>query len=99
MHGCVPDRWLTDHEFLELAADVERIGGALAMSTDAGLVPMGRGFTEIAEQIRRGGTIPPELVEHYATLTRGVRATWQGTWPVSVLARADGSRSIADDAD
>jgi hypothetical protein len=72
------DRWLTDHEFLELAADVERIGGALAMSTDAGLVPMGRGFTEIAEQIRRGGTIPPELVEHYATLTRGVRALHGG---------------------
>lgn len=33
-HGCLPDRWLTDREFVELGAAVERIsGGSLALET------------------------------------------------------------------
>jgi len=33
MHGCVPDRWLSDFELLRLAETVERLGGGRVVRT------------------------------------------------------------------
>lgn len=77
-HGCVPDRWLTDHEFVQLGVRLERIAGALAESTADGVAPLARGFTDLATAIQSPATMPAPLVEHYARLTRGARAIHGG---------------------
>lgn len=74
-HGCVPDRWLSDYEFLELAQAIERIGGDLVQSAPDGLIRDGRSFLAIHPDNDR---MPPELADHYAELTRGLRALHHG---------------------
>jgi Fe-S-cluster containining protein len=36
MHGCVPDRWLAEPEFIRLAREVERLGGGRLLRTTVG---------------------------------------------------------------
>jgi Fe-S-cluster containining protein len=78
MHGCVPDRWLTDHEFVDLAAEIEAFAGPLWISSADGLQPFGKSFSELRQAIHQAGAIPPELADVYATQTRGLRALHGG---------------------
>jgi Fe-S-cluster containining protein len=73
-HGCVPDRWLSDHEFVELAAAMEAFAGPLSISTPNGLEPLGKSFLELRARIRSAGAMPPELAEVYADKTLTARA-------------------------
>jgi Fe-S-cluster containining protein len=69
MHGCVPDRWLTDEEFLRIAQAVERV----IVTTPEGLV--------IAEGEAFGGIVPtrdPAAVAENAERTRSLRALHGG---------------------
>lgn len=77
-HGCAPDRWLTDYEFVQLGVRLERIAGALCESTAEGLGVLTRGFAGLAAGMRSPEMMPPELVEYYARLTRGARAVHGG---------------------
>ena len=78
MHGCVPDRWLSDHEFVAIAAEIEAIAGGHFISTADGLQPLEHGFRELATRVAHVDSLPPELAEHYATLPRGARALHGG---------------------
>lgn len=69
-HGCEPDRWLSDREFLLIAQSIERLGAPLVVTTEHGLVPLQDSFLLIP--------VPTEdemgRLEHYSDLTRGLRA-------------------------
>jgi hypothetical protein len=74
--GCVPDRWLSDHEFLALAQAVERLGGGRVLRTDErglGHVP-GESFGRLLDTGRR----LPAAVEAEAERVRGLRAIHGG---------------------
>lgn len=77
MHGCVPERWLTDHEFFELALAVERLGGGRVLRT----VPEGVGHLagEAFASVAGGREIlPREIVEEEAERVRNLRAIFGG---------------------
>jgi Fe-S-cluster containining protein len=88
MHGCVPDRWLTDEEFVALAKEVERIGGALAISTPDGPLETGQSFLDLRID---PDDMPPELTDRLAELTRGLRALYHGRI-VGVTPKGGGER-------
>lgn len=74
MHGCVPDRWLKDTEFLRLAQEIERLGGGrLLHTTPAGLVDHGRGFGDVGTPTRSEADI-----EDHSERVRGLRALHGG---------------------
>ena len=56
MHGCVPDRWLDDRAFLDLAVAVERVGGGRVLRTTIeGLAHApGESFTRTAAAVAMG---------------------------------------------
>lgn|SRR5678815_1011915 len=72
MHGCIPDRWLSDHEFVAIAQAVERVGGPTVLSS-LGPLAAGRSFFELDTT-----TVPPEEAEALAEITRSVRALHGG---------------------
>jgi hypothetical protein len=72
-HGCVPDRWLSDHEFVEIARAVEQIGGPNVITARDGLRRFAGSFTDLDTT-----RMSPELADHYAELTRGLRAIHHG---------------------
>lgn len=74
MHGCVPDRWLSDAEFVSVAQAIERIGGPIVVSALRGL---DRGTGETFLDLDTTG-VPPELQERLAEHTRGLRALHGG---------------------
>lgn len=78
MHGCVPDRWLSDREFLELAQALERLGPPLLMSTPAGLeaLPPARGWSSIVAPAADPERVALEA--RLAEMTRGLRALHGG---------------------
>jgi hypothetical protein len=74
--GCVPDRWLSDHEFLAIAQAVERLGGGRVLRTDErglGHIP-GESFGRLIDTGRR----LPAAVEAEAERVRGLRAIHGG---------------------
>jgi Fe-S-cluster containining protein len=71
-HGCLPDRWLSDHDFAALGQRVERLGGELLVTTPDGLAPHGGTFLDIVPNISR------EDADRYAEITRGLRALHGG---------------------
>jgi Fe-S-cluster containining protein len=73
MHGCVPDRWLSDHEFVEVGKAIERVGGSLVVSALEGLSLIAKGFLDLDTS-----TIPEELAEQLAERTRSLRALHGG---------------------
>lgn len=76
MRGCLPDRWLTDREFLQLAQAVEAVGGGrLLMTHPDGLTrhPAG-GFLGVDVHGGRGD----DQVNADAERTRGLRALHGG---------------------
>jgi len=74
MHGCVPDRWLSESEFLRLAQAVERIGGGRLLRTAlGGLVDHGDSFVRIGPPTR-----PEAEVAANAERVRGLRALHGG---------------------
>lgn len=86
-HGCVPDRWLTDHEFVTLAAQVEDVAGELQITTPEGAQPIGagRGFQDLRAHLSE---VDEAAVNVYAELTRGLRALHGGRI-IGVAPRAD----------
>ena len=75
--GCVPDRWLTDAEFVRLAQSIERIGGGRIIRTaNGGLVHTpGDSFASLGEQLAR---MPAATAERVGERTRGLRALHGG---------------------
>lgn len=89
-HGCTPDRWMGDLEFLELAAEVERLAGEMMINTPDGPAPLGDGFLELAARIKaRGAEYTPEQLEAAASATRDLRALHGGR--IVGVAPGDGS--------
>jgi len=73
-HGCVPDRWLSESDFLRLAQAVERIGGGRQLRTAlSGLTLHGDSFGRIGKP-----TVPEAEVLANAERTRGLRALHGG---------------------
>jgi Fe-S-cluster containining protein len=72
-HGCVPDRWLSESEFLRLAQAVERIGGRQLRTALNGLVNHGDSFTRIGSPTR-----PETEILDNAERVRGLRAVHGG---------------------
>lgn len=75
-HGCEPDRWMTDREFHAIAQAIERVGGSMGVSTEEGVarLPPTQQFSAFAAP-------PPEAdatIEHYAEMTRTLRALFGG---------------------
>jgi hypothetical protein len=74
-HGCVPDRWLTDPEFLRLAQAVERIGGGRLLQT----TPDGVVVREGDSYARMGApTKPAGQIEAHSERVRSLRALHGG---------------------
>jgi hypothetical protein len=74
-HGCVPESWLDDLDFVFLAQAIERIGGPLSITTPEGCATLGGGgFTSIPTK----GIRPAEVRAHDAELTRSLRAIFGG---------------------
>lgn len=73
MHGCLPDRWLSDHEFLALAQAVERLGGSWQASGPEGPVPV-ESFLDIDPSGGPDEATADRLAEH----TRALRAMHGG---------------------
>jgi uncharacterized protein len=76
MHGCVPDRWLKDQEFLRLAQRIEALGrGAGVLRTG----PQGLEHVEGESFLAMGQpTRSAERIEADAERTRGLRALHGG---------------------
>lgn len=74
-HGCVPDRWLTDPEFLRLAQEVERIGGGRILQTapEGLFVREGDSFASMGAPTKPAGEI-----EAHAERVRSLRALHGG---------------------
>lgn len=79
-HGCVPDRWLTEKQFLELAVAIERVGGGRVIrTTDDGLAAQpGESFRAIATRVALVGHRPIDEMEANAARTRALRALHGG---------------------
>lgn len=77
MHGCIPDRWLSDVDLLAIAQAVERVGGRLLVTEPAGVArhPAG-GFLELGADA--GARRPVDVIEADAERTRGLRALHGG---------------------
>jgi hypothetical protein len=74
MHGCVPDRWLTDRESLALMQAVERVGGAMVLPTLGPLAPHDS-FLDFRPESQ---WLPDAVIEQMAARTRGLRALHGG---------------------
>jgi Fe-S-cluster containining protein len=88
MHGCVPDRWLQDVEFLRLAQRVERIAGGRVVRTG----PQGLEHTP-GESFASVGVGAPlrsaAAIERTAERTRTLRALHGGRVIVAIDAKDD----------
>jgi hypothetical protein len=76
-HGCVPDSWLDDLDFVFLAQAIERIGGngTTCITTPEGAAVIeGGGFTSIPTK----GIRPADVRAADAELTRSLRAIFGG---------------------
>jgi hypothetical protein len=79
-HGCVPDRWLTDDEFVRLGAAIERLGGGRSwQTTPAGLVcHPDQQFAGLASALDSPAVRSADARAHDAEMTRGLRALFGG---------------------
>jgi Fe-S-cluster containining protein len=76
MHGCTPDRWMTDREFLRTAQAVEKIGGGRCLLTapdGLGVNPAGK-FADVDVTAGR----PDAAIDADAERTRSLRALHGG---------------------
>jgi hypothetical protein len=69
MHGCVPDRWLTDLEFLRIAQAIERLGGGRILRTEGLTYLKGESFCGVGPVTRAEVDIEAD-----AERVRGLRA-------------------------
>ena len=75
-HGCVPERWISDSEFVALAIAVEKIGGGRVLRTGPeglGHVPGERFATLLGARLR-----PEAVINAEAERVRGLRALFGG---------------------
>lgn len=78
--GCVPERWLTEIEFLNIAVEVERLGGGRVLRTaveGVAHVP-GESFATIAAHIAMAPKLDPAQVARDADRTLHLRALHGG---------------------
>lgn len=73
MHGCIPTRWLSDHEFVQIAKAIERLGGPLVVSDIGGLAATDATFLDLDT-----ASVPEDLADHLAEKTRSLRALYGG---------------------
>lgn len=78
--GCVPDRWLTDREFVALATEIEAIrgNGPLLITTPQGPQALGDSFSRLHTSINAPTALPDDVVERESEHTRGLRALYGG---------------------
>jgi Fe-S-cluster containining protein len=85
MHGCVPDRWLSDLDYLQLATLVERLGGGRVLhTTPEGLAYRGESFSRFPAPQRS-----VEAIEADAERTRNLRAIFGGRIVAAIDHRDD----------
>ena len=70
--GCVPSQWMKDTEFLQVAQEVEKIGGRLCMTGAGGARELGDTFLRIVPQI------PEAEIEAHSERVRAARALLGG---------------------
>jgi hypothetical protein len=73
MHGCTPDRWMSDAEFVEIGKAIERIGGAIVVSAVDELCRTDATFLDINTTGHAA-----EALDHWAEAVRGLRALHGG---------------------
>jgi Fe-S-cluster containining protein len=73
MHGCIPDRWMSDHEFVEVAQRIERIGGPIVVSALTGVERRGDSFLDLDTS-----RVSTDEAERLAEHTRVLRALHGG---------------------
>jgi Fe-S-cluster containining protein len=86
MHGCTPERWLHETEFLELAREVERLaGGRVLRTTSEGLAhALGESFASVGAVTRSDAEVNA-MAEH----TRSLRALHGGRIVIADFGRLD----------
>jgi hypothetical protein len=98
MHGCEPDRWLTDHEFIELGQAIEQVGGGrggqMVMTTSEGVVEIERQFSDLD-----GSMVDPAVADAEAERTRQLRALYGGNVVAASSNLPPGTFNIDDPAD
>jgi hypothetical protein len=87
--GCVPSAWLTDHAFVAIARELERLGGALLQTHPNGCEQLPADATFASLDTSR---ISEAAAEHYAEQTRTARALHHGR----VIAVTPGDGSFVD---
>jgi Putative zinc- or iron-chelating domain len=88
--GCTPDRWLSDHEFLAVAQEVERVGGGTVVTTPDGLEPIDVAFAAID-----ASNTPAEYAEAEAERVRVLRILHGGR----IMGLHEGPPMDIDDAE
>jgi Fe-S-cluster containining protein len=73
MHGCIPTRWLSDHEFTAIAKTIERLGGPILVSDVDALLDRGDTFLDLPT-----GRVSEAEAEALAEKTRNLRALHGG---------------------
>lgn len=75
-HGCVPDRWLTELEFVAIASEVERLGGGRLLETcEGGLTVAPLAYADLPVYRVRG---QESRLDEDAERTRSLRALHGG---------------------
>ena len=79
-YGCVPDRWLSDLEFVAIAAAIERFAGGRILRTDStGLTHrVGESYTAILQRAQAAGVRTPADIEAEAERCRSLRSLHGG---------------------
>lgn len=72
MHGCVPDRWLSAVEFVEIGKQIEQLGGGLVVSGPHGLEDVGTTFMDL------NNMRPTDEVARLEEMTKTARALHGG---------------------
>lgn len=77
LHGCLPDRWLSDHEFVTIGTAIEALGGPMYQSgieeKEAGPVRREHAFRDL--DLTR---LDPATADQFAEMTRTLRAIHGG---------------------
>ncbi len=84
-HGCVPDRWLNDLEFVRLAQAIERIGGGRVLRTSRGGLEHREGETFA----RIVATRSESQIEAHSERVRSLRALFGGRIMLADVGRVD----------
>lgn len=91
MHGCVPERWLPETEFLEIAQAIERLGRPLLVTGVEGPMRHDKSFLNMTDA-RQITDDEQRHLDAHAERVRGLRALHGGR----ILLAAPGATSLLD---